>query len=179
MADFNLAIPVVLGFEGGFVDNPHDPGGVTNFGITIKFLTDATCLKYFGHAGPATRDDIIHLTKEQASQIYLDQVWNKNKYGTINDNQVACKLFDSAVNIGEYHSTLIAQESLKILGLNVVADGLIGPSTIAAINSENPLAFLKKFCELLAKRYNDIVQIRPDSAVFLKGWLRRAAWPFN
>lgn len=180
MSDFNQAIEVILRHEGGLSDNPHDPGGITNFGITIGFMNDCgRCEKYFGHSAPATRDDIRYLSRDVAIRIYADEVWTPNRYGEINDNQIATKIFDCTINMGEKWGETFAQQSANRLGHNLLVDGQIGNKSIAAINQCDPTAFLKEYCQQMKERYENLVLRNPNLAVFLKGWLTRARWPFQ
>lgn len=170
MANFYYAIDVVLRFEGGLSDNPHDPGGLTNFGITLPFMADKDRVqKYLGHPGPGTRDDIRNLSKDQAKLIYLNEVWTPNRYGDVADDKVACKIFDCAVNMGEKWGETFAQQSANRLGQNLVVDGQIGDKSIAAINACDPIAFLNEYCKQQKERYEHLVLNNPNLAIFLKG----------
>lgn len=180
MADFNWAVGVILKHEGGLADNPHDPGGLTNWGITIGFIKkDEQCVKYFGHALPVQREDIRNMTRDTAVRIYKDEIWDPNRYGEIVDNRVATKVFDCTVNMGEKWGETFAQQSANRCGYSVVVDGQVGPKSLAAINSCEPNAFLKEYCQQQRERYEQLALHNPSLAVFLKGWLARAAWPFN
>jgi lysozyme family protein len=150
MADFNLAIPVVLNNEGGYVSDPNDPGGETNFGISKASYPNV---------------DIKNLTVAEATAIYLRDLW---LFGGIVVQAVATKLFDSYVN--ERHDAIkIAQ---RIVGVDV--DGSYGPHTEAAINGVDPAVFLAGFRSGLITHYEAIVAAHPSEAEFLNGWLRRA-----
>jgi len=179
MANFDYAIKIILKHEGGLSDNPHDPGGLTNWGITIPFLTDFMCQKYLGHPAPATREDIRNMTRDTAIQIYKDQVWDPNRYGELTNDQVGTKVFDVTVNMGEKWGETFAQQSANRLGQSLVVDGQIGSKSIAAINLCDPNAFLVEYCKQQKERYEQLVLHNPSLAVFLKGWLIRAAWPLN
>jgi lysozyme family protein len=151
MADFNLAIPTVLRNEGGYVDDPNDAGGETNFGISKRTYPNV---------------DIKNLTVEEASAIYKRDFW---KFDGIDDQAVATKLFDSYVNMGR---TAI---SLAQGVVNATRDGVYGPSTEANINSTSPDGFLSMFRTVLTSHYHNIVLANPQDLKFLDGWLRRAA----
>jgi lysozyme family protein len=150
MAEFEPAIEVVLKNEGGLVDAPNDPGGLTNFGLSQRSYPNV---------------DIRNLTVAEATAIYLKDFW---KFGGINNQDVATKLFDSYVNM-EHAAIKIAQ------GIAVVTeDGVYGPGTEAAINNISPTAFLMQYRTALEQHYLDIVAKNPSEAEFLNGWLRRA-----
>ena len=150
MADFNLAIPIVLKNEGGYVNNSADSGGETKYGISKASYPSV---------------DIANLTVEEATAIYLRDFWI---FGGIITQAVANKLFDAYVN--ERHAAIrIAQQ---IAGVDV--DGAYGPHTEAAINKMDPYFFLDKFRAALVAHYQAIVASHPNESVFLLGWLRRA-----
>jgi lysozyme family protein len=151
MAEFSLAIPIVLENEGGYVDDPNDPGGETNFGISKRSYPNV---------------DIKGLTAATASAIYERDFW---KFGGITDQGVANKLFDSYVNM-EHTAIKIAQTIVA-----VTADGVYGPGTEAAINYVGPEAFLAQYRTQLEQHYRNIVRANPAEEEFLAGWLRRAA----
>ncbi len=150
MADFNLAIPVVLGNEGGYVNDPNDPGGETKYGISKASYPNV---------------DIANLTVAQATAIYLRDFW---LFGGVMAQNVATKLFDTYVN--ERHDAIkIAQ---RVVGATI--DGNYGPHTEAAINAVDPDFFLDKFRAALISHYQAIVAAHPNEEKFLAGWLRRA-----
>ena len=150
MASFELAIPTVLSNEGGYVNDPSDSGGETNFGISKRSYPSI---------------DIKNLTKESASDIYRRDFW---KFDGISDQNVATKIFDAFVNGGR--AAIKVAQSI----VSTPEDGNYGPHTEAAINAVNPSQFLSEYREALVQRYERIVEDNPDNEKFLKGWLRRA-----
>src|SRR5664280_2938609 len=107
MAQFLAAIQYVLLNEGGFSDDPNDPGGATNFGILQRELPGV---------------DIRTITREQAISFYLPNYWNKALYANIASQQVATKLFDMHVNLGLVPAVRIAQHALGFQDANVDGD---------------------------------------------------------
>ena len=163
MATFAVAIPVILAHEGGYVNNPADPGGETNFGITKR-----------DH--PA--EDIRGMTPTRAAEIYLAEFWNPYRLGEVVDENVATKLLDMAVNLGPRTMIRLLQRALNFLtpGRPVAVDGLIGNGTLAAVNAIQPAAdLLQTLRAYHALRYIELVE-QPDNRFdqFAKGWLRRA-----
>jgi type VI secretion system secreted protein VgrG len=163
MADFAKALAYVLAHEGGWADDPADPGGATNYGITLK-----TARRY----GIADKAALRAITKERVAEIYEAGYW---RFGDINDQRVATKLFDMAVNMGMEAAVKVLQRGLWAMDADVIIDGALGPATLAASNMADPDDLLGWLCSLSAQHYGDIVARRPASAKFLKGWLRRAA----
>lgn len=149
MADFNLAIPTVLENEGGYVNDPNDPGGETKYGISKRRYPN---------------EDIKNLTVERATELYLRDFWI---FGGIEDQTIATKIFDAYVNME--HTAIRIMQSL----LQVVPDGLYGKQTEAAINGQ-PDELLDRYRAALAQHYRDLVDKNPRLYVFLRGWLRRA-----
>lgn len=150
MADFNLAIPIVLANEGGYVNDPLDPGGETKYGISKRSYPNV---------------NIASLTVAQAEAIYLRDFW---LFGGITTQAVATKLFDAYVNM-RHDAIKIAQRIVS-----AVVDGSYGPHTEATINAMNPSDFLWEFRHDLAAHYQAIVAANPSEGKFLPGWLRRA-----
>lgn len=181
MATIEKALPIIFEHEGGLVDNPHDPGGVTNFGWSLRFFDKAPNLveRYFGHPPPIARADIRNLTKDKAALMYNEIIWEPNHYGLLADQTVATKIFDTTINMGEKWGEILAQQSANRLGCNLAVDGQLGPVSMAAINTLDPNTFLKEYQAQQRERYEHIVHDRPESSVFLSNWLRRAAWPTN
>ncbi len=175
MSHFDKAIKVILKNEGGLVNNPADPGGLTNFGITIGFIKDHG-IDVNGD-GTVSDEDIIAMTVEEATDIYREYIWDMNKFDNINDYWVATKIFDMTVNMGEHQAGILAQRAANSLGANLKVDGDIGPKSFEAINSFGPKEFLAAVKTQQKQFYNDLVARKPKLGVFLKGWLKRADWP--
>jgi lysozyme family protein len=155
MADFELAVEFLLGHEGGVSVNAADPGGTTNFGISQRQYPTI---------------DIVNLKRDGAKLIYKRDYW---RFDSIASQRVANKLLDLAANVGPMTSTKLLQEALKFfLAGPIVADGILGHQTIAAIESvhEDPLV-----SELKARAivFHAGVAARPGQAQFFLGWVRR------
>lgn len=150
MAEFEPAVEITLENEGGLVDDPDDPGGLTKYGISQRKYPNL---------------DIRNLTVEDAKAIYLRDFW---KFGGITSQPVANKIFDTYVNM-EHNAIKIAQRLVIVMD-----DGLYGPVTERAINLETPEVFLPRYRIDLVNYYLDIVKNNPREAKFLTGWLRRA-----
>lgn len=181
MSDYPAAIKIILAHEGGLADNPHDYGGVTNFGLTIPFLNaNADPQKYVGHALPWTREDVLHMTRDLASAIYKDCIWDRHGYGNIQDTLVATKVFDMAVNMGEVQGEKLAQRACNALEVQppLYIDGNLGPKSYAAINSQDKDKMLRAMCSQAAAFYRWILDHDPTQKEFEHGWMERANWPF-
>ncbi|MEN6533981.1 MAG: glycosyl hydrolase 108 family protein [Bryobacteraceae bacterium] len=156
------ALPFVLKHEGGWSDNPADPGGATMHGVT-----QAVAQKH----GIMTKDALKAITPTQVESIYRSDYW---RFDGIDDQRVATKIFDMAVNFGPKAAISMVQDALNDIGAYLNPDGVYGPKTEAAINAVHPIEMLTMLRNESEYRYRSIVASRPESAQFLPGWLRRA-----
>lgn len=141
-------IAAVLGLEGGYVDNPKDPGGKTNHGVTERV---ARSHGYEGHM----RD----LTKDAATSIYFEDYIKAPGYDKVIELSpaVAEKLVDAGVNAGPGRSSRWFQESLNTLNRGgkdypaISTDGKVGVGTINAYKSLVKVRGNVRACELIIK----------------------------
>lgn len=145
-------IKKTIGVEGGYVNDPVDPGGETKYGISKRTYPTV---------------DIKNLALEQAAEIYERDFWNRMKLSTFSSQRIAWKVFDIEVNTGRGDELLQTALGLK-------ADGLVGDKTIAAANSADVERLMDKLIELQAKRYVQIVAKDAVKLRFLTGWMNRA-----
>lgn len=154
MSSFDLAVQVVLAHEGGYVNDRHDRGGETNFGISKR-------------AHPEV--DIRALTREQAIEIYREHYWLP-VYEQIADQSIANKLFCLVVNLGHTNAHRCLQRAVRAASRSYLqADGVFGRATLEATNRANPVALLAALKSEAAGHYRSLNQPR-----FLAGWLSRA-----
>lgn len=156
---FQQAVEVVLKHEGGYVNDPTDPGGETNFGISRRSYPDL---------------DIRNLTREQAIEIYRQDFWLRWGYDRIRDLGVATKVFDMAVNMGPRRAHRLLQQALGWVGYPVVVDGILGSETLTATNAVDPGRLLEALRMLAARYYWELVRADHRRSKFLAGWLARA-----
>lgn len=161
MANFKKSLEKVLRWEGEWSNHEADKGGCTMKGITL-----ATYQNYFGK--DKTCEDLRNIPQYQVEYIYKIGYWDKIKGDYIQSQSVAELLFDMAVNSGP--RTAIKKMQMLV---NVEADGIVGPKTIAAINNKNSNLLFKEFFDVRVAYYKMIVQKNPSQKVFLIGWLRR------
>jgi lysozyme family protein len=150
MANFDEAIPTVLENEGGYVNDPKDPGGETNFGISKKSYPNV---------------DIKGLTAVSAGVIYKRDFW---RFDGIQNQSVATKIMDMYV-LAKHNAIKVLQELL-----GTVPDGAYGPSTERFVNLEDPAHLLANYRIAMVQYYINVAEKNPDEAKFLKGWLKRA-----
>ena len=153
LVKFNDIIEVVLHHEGGYVNDPDDPGGETNFGIAKRSHLDV---------------DIKNLTKDGAKEIYYQNYWMKNRVPQMPDN-LKHIYFDMCVNQGRGRAVKILQRAANAKGANLKVDGGLGPKTIGALNGVE----LERVRAYRIKYYADLVTRKPDLEKFYFGWFRR------
>ena len=160
MADFRPAVEKILEYEGGYIDNPNDYGGETNFGISKRQYPNL---------------DIKALDRETAIGIYYRDYWCRFQGDQLASQAVAEELMDTAVNMGWNRAGMFLQEALNLLtGSELKVDGLVGPKTITWANGYRfPKALLTVLNGLQFERYRDIVEKDPAQREFLRSWLAR------
>tara|TARA_A100001201_G_scaffold96860_1_gene83637 strand:- start:497 stop:973 length:477 start_codon:yes stop_codon:yes gene_type:complete len=154
LVEFDDIIEVVLHHEGGYVNDPDDPGGETNFGIAKRSHPDV---------------DIANLTKDGAKEIYKEHYWNRNKVEDLPED-LRHIYFDMCVNQGRGRAVKIMQRAANAKGADLVVDGGMGPKTIAAMDGVE----LQRVRAYRVKYYADLVTRKPDLEKFYFGWFRRA-----
>lgn len=142
------AISIVLGFEGGYVNNVNDSGGETKYGISKKAYPNL---------------DIKNLTIEQAKEIYKRDYWERCKCAFMPD-ALSIAVLDFAVNSGVKRSIRYLQRTL-----GVTIDGVIGNQTIAACNRVPTRQVLEKFIDYRLEFLHGL----KDWKHFGNGWGRR------
>lgn len=118
----------IVAREGGFVDDPDDPGGVTNHGVTLGTLRRLG-LDLTGE-GRIDADDIRHLTGQQAVAIYVEHYFTRPGLGALPE-VLHPPVFDMYVNAGG-NAVKVLQRLLTDMGFPCDPDGQIGPQTIRA-----------------------------------------------
>jgi lysozyme family protein len=175
MSQFDPAVQVVLLHEGHFVDNKNDPGGATNYGISIRYLKDAHIFLDLDGDGDMDADDMRMMKPEPAIEIYRTNWWEKYHYGSIADQALATKVLDASVNMGAVQAHKLLQRGLWSCGIKLNDDGTLGLVTLAAINKTPAVAVLAGMRSECAGFYRVLVAKKPDQFTeFLNGWLRRA-----
>ena len=160
IGEFEKALKRILKHEGGFVNDPLDSGGITNLGVTKRVWEE-----FVGH--PVSEADMRALTPEIIAPMYKMKYWNSS-YCEVLPKGLDYVVFDFAVNAGTGRSVKTLQSAI-----GCVADGVIGPKTMAAINDAEPKNLIAKFSDARADFYQGIVARKPDQARFIKGWLNR------
>jgi len=134
--------------EGGYVNDPHDPGGETNFGISKRA---------YPHLSIAT------LSSAQVKEIYYRDYWVRAACDSLPE-RLAIAIFDSAVNQGVGRAKRLLQRAVRVR-----VDGKIGPITRAAIASADQDALLLDFLSHRLRAY----AVTRNAGRYMRGWSRR------
>ena len=154
--NFEHCLAVTLVQEGGFSDDPQDPGGATNLGIT-----QATLQAFRG--APVEADDVRSLSQREATEIYRANYWLPARCGDM-PRGLDLMVFDFAVNAGPRTAVRCIQ---RIAG--VKDDGSVGPMTLAALARADQTALISD----MAKARLSYYQALPTWGRFGKGWANR------
>ena len=171
---FNKAVITILEHEGGFSNHEADPGGATNYGISLRWLKTQGLLGDLDSDGDVDIDDIKALTHEDAVRIYHNKWWDKYHYDRVTDCTLATKIFDMSVNMGGYRAHKLVQYAIRAIGITIVVDGIIGPQTITAINTAPADTLLDAIRAEQKRFYLGLIARDQTLAIFRKGGLRRA-----
>jgi len=156
--NFDQALKELLVHEGGYVNHPSDPGGMTNLGVTARVWQE-----WVGHE--VDEKQMRALTPEMVAPLYKRKYWDACRA----DDLVAgvdYVVFDVAVNSGPGRAIKFLQSCV-----GVTADGGFGPATLAAVKKaeEDPARLIELYC---AKRL-EFLQSLSTFETFGKGWSRR------
>lgn len=154
--NFEQCLALVLKHEGGFVNHPKDPGGMTNLGVTKR-----TWEAYVGHE--VDEAAMRALGPEDVAPLYKKNYWDRIKADSLPKGLDYC-VFDCAVNSGPSQAVKFIQRAL-----DTTVDGVIGPLTIAAAEQRDPAELIEQFCE---ERLH-FMQSLSTWSTFGKGWQRR------
>jgi lysozyme family protein len=153
---FDRCLAEVLRLEGGYVDDPRDPGGATKFGVTRAVLSDAL-------RRHASVEEVAALTRPEAADIYRRRYWAMTACAEL---PIGLDLlaFDMAVNMGPSAAARLLQDALA-----VTADGVVGPQTLARASAAPAVETIRTLSDLRRRRYQSLAGF----ADFGKGWLGR------
>jgi len=161
-------------WEGGLVDHPADPGGITNYGISLRFLRD------LGHDidgdGDVDANDIRALTPETAAGLFKEHFWTRPNLDDF-PRLVACAHYDASVNMGISQAVKCLQQACNFYpGECLAVDGKLGPKTRACVAGIAKCGDLTLAIRCVSTRkgfYLGLARKKPSLSVFLKGWLNR------
>jgi lysozyme family protein len=183
MATFEDSIDGVLKREGaglrdnptGYVNDPSDSGGETNWGIArnsnpdlpADFFTDPRTI-----ANLSARGILIAKQRGVAVEVYRKKYWN-SLYSDLSQ-PLANKFFDMRVNMGAKSACKIVQRGLCDIGKSVVVDGILGSATIKAMNGVDSGKLLAAIRVRQRSYYDAVIVAHPECEKFRQGWYVRA-----
>jgi lysozyme family protein len=191
MAEFEPALDVLLSWEGGYSFNPKDPGGETYCGISRRNWPNWSGWELIDEVKKIRQikfneifdDKIASLGIESnipsigqlVNSFYLQNYWSKESYATINDQDIANKVFQHHVNMG-IRAIKLFQQALEGMEVAIVKiDGTIGPQTASACNYlTSNRGVLLDYVELLTEYYDTLIKENPQLKVFEHEWMLRA-----
>jgi hypothetical protein len=156
--NFEQCLAMLLKHEGGFVNHPKDPGGMTNLGVTKKVWEE-----WVGHS--VDEAAMRALGPQDVAPLYKKNYWDRVR-GDDLPTGVDYSVFDIAVNSGVSRAIKFLQAAC-----DVSQDGVIGPATLAAVAQRNPRELATAVCE---KRLA-FLQSLPTWSTFGRGWNKRVA----
>lgn len=170
----------IVAREGGFVNDPDDPGGATKYGVTLATLRrlglDLTS------DGRIDVTDVRALTRERAVALYVEYYFRRPRLSDLPE-AVQPQVFDMYVNAGA-NAVKILQRLLIAMGHDLSADGAVGPQTIAtahAVAAADPVLFGDAYAIARRNYYYALADRRPQSRKFARtraggkgGWILRA-----
>lgn len=164
---FEEIIEVVLAHEGGFVNDPDDRGGATNWGVTQAVWEDFMEDEF-------TSDDVREFTREQAIELYREEFWKPSQAEKL-EEEIREVYFDMCVNHGQRNAVKILQTAVNAKGGSLEVDGGIGPNTI---NASSGLSLSDVQIERSGFYWNlvfvgSFYGKRNRQEKFIRGWIRR------
>ena len=153
---FEEALEHVLKHEGGFVNHPKDPGGMTNLGVTKKVWDE-----WIGRE--SSEDEMRNLKPEDVANLYKKLYWDRVKADDLPSGVNYC-VFDASVNSGTGRAAKWLQEAV-----GAVPDGAIGAKTLAKVAAHDADSLVNAYCDV---RLNFLKGLKTFDT-FGKGWSRR------
>lgn len=166
MADVYKLAPFILKWEGGFSNRKDDAGGPTNKGVT---LTTWRSVGYDKDGdGDIDVDDLRLLTDDEViSRVLKPHYWDRWKADQISSQSIADMVVDWTWMSGK--NAIVSVQQL----LGVKVDGIVGPKTLAALNSRSPLPLFGEIKQARIAFYKRLCVKRPSDKNNLKGWMNR------
>lgn len=185
MADFNIALKLTLGHEGGYSDDPNDPGGETIFGIARKKNPDWDGWALVDNFKKDPKNFPKNALEDSAvmshrNVFYKKRYWDIHLLDTVTSQDIANELFDTGINLGTGKAASFLILALDLLNrggkdyADIPEDGKIDAPDIAVLNAhKRPQNALKALNGLQFMHYFNITRNNPAFETYFNGWLNR------
>ena len=154
--NFEHCMEMLLKHEGGYVNNPSDPGGITNLGITKRTYDEF-------HGTNIDEDGMRELTVEDVLPIYRRNYWERCRCQDL-PSGVDWAVMDACVNHGTGRAAKFLQKAVM-----VNQDGSIGPLTLMAVSEQDPIEIINRMAVYRDAFYRSLSTFE----TFGRGWIRR------
>ena len=169
MAQFQKYFPTLLRFEGGFVDDPSDPGGATNKGITLSTFS-RYAKPLFGMQPTLT--NLRAMSDAQAAEIYKVEFWDRLLADEIAFQPLAEIVFDFYVNSGS-HAVSTLYQVLNFAGDNHAVQHVLTREVVIGLNAHDHASLYTHYKHARSAYYIRLAHEHPVLRRFLRGWLAR------
>jgi len=159
ISNWDQSFEYLLQSEGGFTDDPNDPGGMTNLGVT-----KTTWEKWVGRA--VTKNEMQALTPELVKPLYKKEYWDAVQADNLPVG-IDYLCFDFGVNANVHRSILLLQQCV-----NTTVDGILGKQTLSAVMdaySANKIALIERYSDEKDAYYHSL----PTFPIYGRGWMNR------
>lgn len=180
MVDVQQIAREIVAREGGYVDDPDDPGGATKHGVTVHTMRRLGL--DLDHDGDVDRDDVRRMTRDRAAEIFLEHYYRRPSIDLLPE-VLRASVFDMYVNAGAQAVKLL-QRLLRDMGWAVTVDGVLGPQTLRAAEeaaAQAPDHIADAYAIARREYYLALADRRPASRKYARrrdggkgGWITRA-----
>ena len=170
----------IIAREGGYVNDPDDPGGATKYGVTLGTMRRLGL--DLDRDGRVTAADVQRLTRAQAADIFMEHYYVRTRVAELPE-MLRATVYDMYVNAGS-NAVKILQRLIRDMRIEVAVDGVIGPATIAAARkaaAAAPARIADAYGIARRNYYSALADARPASRKFARrrdggkgGWILRA-----
>ena len=170
----------IIAREGGYVNDPDDPGGATKYGVTLGTMRRLGL--DLDRDGRVTAADVQRLTRAQAADIFMEHYYVRTRVAELPE-MLRATVYDMYVNAGS-NAVKILQRLIRDMRIEVAVDGVIGPETIAAARravAAAPARIGDAYGIARRNYYYALADARPASRKFARrrdggkgGWILRA-----
>ena len=164
MADATLAVPKILKWEGGWADNPNDPGGATMEGITLNTFIG---YRLKNNLPRPSKDDLRNISDQEWFDVFKQEFWDDLRADEINNQS------DANLAIDWFWMSWHAASKGIQRTVGVYPDGEIGDESIAAINAMDPEELFHAMKAARIAYYETIIRKNPHLETFRDGWTNR------